>query len=71
MFYILKSEYLLYTNYCMGAPLNAETVGGPGKNTVLPPPLSGPASTAKRHSPLISLAAKDTQLSADQVMVHY
>ena len=26
-----------------GAPLNAETVGGPGKNTLLPPPLSGPA----------------------------
>ena len=23
-----------------GAPLNAETVGGPGKNTLLPPPLS-------------------------------
>ena len=26
-----------------GAPLNAKTVGGPGKNTLLPPPLSGPA----------------------------
>ena len=28
-----------------GAPLNAETVGGPGKNTLLPPPLSGPEYT--------------------------
>ena len=27
-----------------GAPLNAETVGGPGKNTLLPPPLSGPVT---------------------------
>ena len=26
----------------MGPPLNAETVGGPGKNALLPPPLSGP-----------------------------
>ena len=31
----------------------------------------GMTSTAKRHSSLISLAAKDTQLSADQVKVHY
>ena len=30
-----------------GAPLNAETVGGPGKNTLLPPPLSGPGSQTK------------------------
>ena len=28
-----------------GAPLNAKTVGGPGKNTLLPPPLSGPGAT--------------------------
>ena len=28
-----------------GAPLNAKTVGGPGKNTLLPPPpLSGPVN---------------------------
>ena len=31
----------------------------------------GMTSTAKRHSSLISLAAKDPQLSADQVKVHY
>ena len=41
MFYILKSEFVIYQLH--GAPLNAETVGGPGKNALLPPSLSGPA----------------------------